>query len=1011
MIAKQNGNILIFKDMHGPATPYRSQPGDLKETLFTPEKMGASNFQCFRTLWITFFFCCFSPLISVAQISDHTGRGADSDTAPNRKILEIRPTDSAYQKGFYDLTEYLCILPDTSGTFSIEEVSSEEWTSRFHAGLAHEIGVLQPAVDYYWVRLTTLSTLEQNEKWLIHLALPEVILFEAEQDGRFSRKVTGTTVPFSRRFFGDKYGHFAFLPLRLEAGRIQTRFLKVKAGEVLAMPYWKSTDRALLTSQFISRFEAKNRFSTALILGVFLAVALYHLILFAYSRRKSFLYFALFVFFNFNIAFYFDGFFLEYFFSEAPGFNNTFVFYLIVLGHAGFLILFSRAYLQLGRYVPRGDRWLKVLFAFQFLYCLMVLSLVSFQPDLYQRYSTTFFKLYALSMSLVFMFILVLSVICMRRRVPRAGIFVLAIGINLLQLYINVLHASAAISVPEYLVGDYGIALGLIVFAIGLGKQFKDTQEEKILAEALSKKQQEEAARLRELDKFKSRFYANITHEFRTPLTVIQGLAGQLQENPRRKVSEYTTLIKRNSRKLLHLINQMLDLSRLEAGKMEPEYIQGDIIQYLRYLIESFYSVGSDRQISVTFHAEIDQLIMDYDPEKCQQIIDNLVTNALKFTAEYSEVAIVAKAVREPEEAQQLEIAVSDTGIGIPKDKLPFIFDRFYQVDNSSVRKGEGAGLGLALVRELVELMGGSIQVHSKINRGTTFTFRLPVHNEAPMESPMQTDRPAVADRDAGAQSGIADSPQQTILKNNETPIVLLVEDNMDVISYLRSCLENQYRLLEARNGREGVAKARETIPDLVISDVMMPEMNGFELCRTLKTDERTNHIPVVLLTAKATQTDRVEGLSRGADAYLAKPFQKEELMVRLEQLLELRRKLQQKYQSVADGEAPEPEDPFLKKILGIIEVHLDDPDFTVERLSREVGMSRVQVHRKLKALTDSSASRHIRMLRMKKARELLKNPVLNISEVAYRVGYSDPAYFSRVFSKEFGVAPSEIRG
>ncbi|MCB9292032.1 MAG: response regulator [Lewinellaceae bacterium] len=302
--------------------------------------------------------------------------------------------------------------------------------------------------------------------------------------------------------------------------------------------------------------------------------------------------------------------------------------------------------------------------------------------------------------------------------------------------------------------------------------------------------------------------------------------------------------------------------------------------------------------------------------------------------------------------------------------------------------------------------MGGNIEVESEVGKGTRFTFRLPVHNEAKIEEKTPLPTPVAAASKITTSLGPV---RQAMGATREVPSVLVVEDSLDVIYYLRECLQGRYQVMEASNGREGIAKAQETVPDLVVSDVMMPEVDGFELCETLKTDERTSHIPVILLTAKATQEDKLEGLNHGADAYLMKPFHKEELLARLEQLLELRRKLQQKYQS-ADSDGSAPEDAFLQKVRNTIEAHLSEPDFSVEQLSREVGMSRVQLHRKLKALTDMSASQHIRLTRLSIAYELLKDPQLNISEIAYRVGFKDPSYFSRVFSQEFGVSPSEAR-
>lgn len=528
-------------------------------------------------------------------------------------------------------------------------------------------------------------------------------------------------------------------------------------------------------------------------------------------------------------------------------------------------------------------------------------------------------------------------------------------------------------------------------------------QKRRWLLQTSLQMEQAESQRLKELDEFKSRFFANITHEFRTPLTIIQGLAREIRENPRWKISDRSKLISSNTHKLLQLINQLLDLSKLEAGKLEPAYIQTDIIRYLNYLTESFHSLAFSVRISLSFSSHDEHLLMDFDPKILQQIISNLISNALKFTPEFGKVTVSAAHIKED---KKLEIKVRDTGSGIPTDKLPYIFDRFYQVDNSSIRQGEGTGLGLALAKELVELIGGTINVDSETGKGTCFTLQLPIHQKAEVREELPNIPSPVHLHDSAT---IASSLPPTTEVPAEAPLVLLVEDNPDVIYYLRSCLEGRYTIQEANNGQAGINTALETIPDLIISDVMMPEVDGFELCRILKTDERTNHIPILLLTAKANQADKIQGLTHGADVYLTKPFEKEELLIRLQNLLELRSKIQEKYQAESGKDSTQ-EDPFLQKVRAVIMAHLDDPEFGVMPLSRALGMSRVQVHRKLKALTNLSTTQNIRSIRLQQAYELLKNPDLSISEIGYQVGFKDPTHFSRAFSQQFGKSPRETR-
>jgi signal transduction histidine kinase/AraC-like DNA-binding protein/streptogramin lyase/ActR/RegA family two-component response regulator len=528
--------------------------------------------------------------------------------------------------------------------------------------------------------------------------------------------------------------------------------------------------------------------------------------------------------------------------------------------------------------------------------------------------------------------------------------------------------------------------------------------------------QQREAQRLKELDVFKSQLYDNFTHEFRTPLTIILALA---EEIPRHHQKEETGLlfravemIRRNGHRLLQIVNQILDLSKLDAGMLPVHLAQGDVIALLRYLAESHESLADSKGISLSFEAGLASLIMDYDEEKLGHIFSNLLSNAVKFTDEGGRVALRVAAEQDAGQPKLL-IEVHDTGIGIPPEQLPHIFERFYQVDPGSGRHGlrreGGTGIGLALAKELTELLGGSIAAESTVGAGSCFRVRLPIANEAPLkqmgERLVPAHTPAVAIRTIAAP-----------LPAKGLPSLLIVEDSPDIITYLRSCLEDQYDIITAPNGRLGTAKAIEAVPDIIISDVMMPEMDGFELSETLKNDPRTSHIPIILLTARASAADRIAGLKRGADAYLPKPFSKEELMVRLEKLIELRAKLRERYAGlVPAGGGDEPalqmEDQFLAQARQAVLGRLGDASFSVPDFCRSLGVSRTQLHNKLTALTGRSATAFIRLLRLQHARTLLHDTQLNIAEIAYTVGFNDPSYFTQCFHQEFGKSPSEERG
>jgi DNA-binding response OmpR family regulator/nitrogen-specific signal transduction histidine kinase len=522
-----------------------------------------------------------------------------------------------------------------------------------------------------------------------------------------------------------------------------------------------------------------------------------------------------------------------------------------------------------------------------------------------------------------------------------------------------------------------------------------------------------EAERLKELDTLKTRLYTNITHEFRTPLTVILGMAEQLQATVQEAGRNKLAAIRRSGTALLRLVNQMLDLSKLESGAMPIQRIQGDIMPFLRYQLEAFHSLAESKGIRLEFDAEPASLVGSYDSEKVETIVTNLLSNALKFTP----AGKVQLRVRHTGET--LLIQVLDTGAGIKPEAIPFVFDRFYQAETAADRPAEGTGIGLALTKELVKLLGGDISVQSKAGEGTEFTVQLPFDATSP--TPGKATSPTlgggVVSNAASlkmAPQGFETTPPPYVGDVASKPVLLIVEDNTDVVFYLQSLLQNAYRINVAADGSAGLAQALEHVPDIILSDVMMPGMDGFELCKILKTDIRTSHIPIILLTAKADISSKIEGLQHGADAYLAKPFHKEELFVRLDKLLESRKRLQARYSNAGSElpTAPSPtlEDAFMQQVRSILETHLGDEDFGVSELCKALAMSRAQLYRKFQALTNQPVAHYFRDLRLHKAKSLLRDTDLHISEIAYQVGFKDPAHFTRAFAEAFGVSPREWR-
>ncbi len=532
---------------------------------------------------------------------------------------------------------------------------------------------------------------------------------------------------------------------------------------------------------------------------------------------------------------------------------------------------------------------------------------------------------------------------------------------------------------------------------------------------------------LTEVDRMKSRFFANISHEFRTPLTLISGpLSRMLAEENEEKKRQSLGMMHRNSQRLLRLINQLLDLSKLEAGAMTLRATRMNIVPLIEGISNSFESSAGLRGVSIEVVCEQEGIEVYCDRDMVEKILANLLSNAFKFTPEGGkvEVRVFTTSTHPPDtvhEAGWVTIAVSDTGVGIPPDQLEKVFDRFYQVDASQTREHEGSGIGLALVKELVDLHHGTIQAQSEVGRGTTFTVNLPLgrnhlkddelSNVPASPEPMPGNFDVTKDEmEVENQLG----EQEAVVTTGEGAIVLIIEDNADVRAYLKDFLASAYRVMEACDGEEGISKALDSIPDLIISDVMMPRSDGYEVCRTLKRDEKTSHIPIILLTAKAATENKIEGLEIGADDYLIKPFEPKELLARVKNLIELRRRLRERFKAsvpLRPGEiaVTSTDDAFLQRAKAIVERQMEDEKFCVEELATELFMSRSQVHRKLTALTNLSAGDFIRYLRLHRAMDLLRGGAGTISEIAYRVGFTDPSHFARSFRRQFGAPPGEF--
>lgn len=536
----------------------------------------------------------------------------------------------------------------------------------------------------------------------------------------------------------------------------------------------------------------------------------------------------------------------------------------------------------------------------------------------------------------------------------------------------------------------------------------------RILKALASKKnlefERKEAIRQHELDASKLQFFTNISHEIKTPLTLIISPLEKILhfDISQKEVKENLSLMHRNAKQLMQLITQLLDYRTLEAGKLRVENKKGDVVKFAKENFTAFSTLMKEAQLSYTFKSVQDEMVTDFDADKLKKIIDNLVTNAIKYNKPGGSISFLISLVFNELEGngkydQYIKLVIKDTGIGIAEKNLQNIFKRFFREENQN---STSSGIGLSFTKDLVKLLDGTISVESKIDKGSIFTVLIPYINK---EEEML----------GGINETVAyeqvEEIEITLSENTDNKkIVLIVEDNKDVRQFLRSHFQKEYHVYEASNGKTGLEIALKTIPDIIISDIMMPEMQGNELCAILKKDERTSHIPIVLLTALSSKKDVLEGLLKGADDYISKPFDISILQTKVDNLLQTRFALRQKYMKEillqpSKVDLKSPDEKFLQKALQVVEKHIDDPKLDIEMFGEEMAISRMQLYRKMAALTNMTVKEFINDIRLKRAYQLLTESKLTVSEVGYAVGFNDISYFGKCIRKKYNMNATEI--
>ncbi len=573
---------------------------------------------------------------------------------------------------------------------------------------------------------------------------------------------------------------------------------------------------------------------------------------------------------------------------------------------------------------------------------------------------------------------------------------------------------------PPWWQTAWAIGLYIVVFILGAWGIIRFQINRVSLRHEL-KMREFESHHLREIESMKSRFFANLSHEFRTPLMLIKGpleqlISGRVKIN----LTEYYKMILRNAEKLQKLIDEMLELSQLEAESIPLHKQQQDIVKLVKSFTSAFIPAAEQSRINLSFNSSVENIVAMIDKEKLEKIITNLLSNAFKFTPDGGKISVEVSLDKQ-EKSGIATVAISDTGMGIPEEHRSKVFDRFYQIDDSTKRNYGGSGIGLALVKELVSLQNWNISVFSKVGVGTVFTLRIPVEKQPEEKTEPEESSFAVFSEqpeNSAAEKLIGSlNPEENRFdwKKDEKPVILLIEDSTEVRNYVSELLSSNYRVYAADGGEEGLELALHHMPELIISDVMMDGMDGFEFCRRIKTDWQTSHIPVILLTARATKESKIEGLETGADDFITKPFSYDELAARIRNLIDQRRKLKEKFSRElnikSETVVSNPVDKeFLDNIISVLEKNLSNENFDSEMLAEKIHVSRRQLHRKLQAVSGQAPGEFIRLFKLKRAARMLIENNFGVTQIAFEVGFGSPSQFTKAFKKYFGCLPSVFK-
>lgn len=919
----------------------------------------------------------------------------------------------------HDLRAQLRIIIDTAEALTAEQVL-QDTNLIFHVQ-AEKDKHLQIGATYWGkIKVKALASLPGwtlnfedrlpgSPAWVRSNGQVDVYAF-VNGDLLFTKK-TGVEYPRKERTQTD---HWAINRVELDelpAHQEVDLVIKVKGNSIGAPAYFNATIRSPKQAYYHQLFAFGESFNLFM-LGCTFIIFLYHFMQFLYLKERLFLWFSVWVFFCCLTMAMSVGLII--------GSLSSFRFPLWIFLASGIFYsfwIFGRSFIGTKEKFPQLDKYMLLLSGAMLVEVLLTtLYVVIFDPQIY----ATRVGLHYVAITLFAALSTVLAVALVLKKDLFAKYFGFGAIIFLLAIILGGLWSSGLLRLTfdPY---AWGMFLQLVVFSFGIAYRQRrlslKAQEERLEAE----RHYVEMERIKDLDEIKTQFYTNLSHEFRTPLALITGpldLARKSQSGAAGPISISTKtfeLIERNTNRLQSLIDQLLELSKLKTGKVYLKLSQEDLIRFVRVIAHSFESISESRGLS--FNTSFPEALENafFDRDKLEKIISNLLSNAFKYTPDGGTVTLTVDYTD-----THYTIEISDTGNGIAKEEMKRIFERFYRVEGTEAK---GSGIGLALTKELVDLHNGQISVSSSIGKGTSFKVRMPyllsLMPEYHLIDAKKSDSGQAIPGAAAEQQDPHSSAEAIALPSSSTngstdSLVLVVEDNQDLRQHITSILQPHFRVITAEDGVKGERLAIEHIPDVIISDIMMPQKDGYQLCNDLKSNTKTSHVPIVLLTAKAGQENKMEGLTLGADAYLIKPFNGDELLLRIKNLIDSRVKLWEHFNAkgvlvVRDVDMQSIEDQFLEQVLKTIRANVDNEFLSVGDLAKEVGFSKSQLHRKLKAICDKSPNQLIVEFRLNEAKRMLEDNAGTVSEVAYSVGYSNMSYFTKSFKEQFGVLPSKV--